>query len=176
MEQMKEFKDGVPMLRTREILDRIAASESHWRRLEGREQCPVRARLGSRARGLPEDVLDLWLTDCLVLRSTLTSLTDPITLPRWVPDPKLTRTVYPRGIQMLRLTEVELLVGLGHTAIYDAIRDWRFPRPAPLGDRVRRWPRHEIDEWLAARHKYLTALRAPGRVWSVPTPPSAPAR
>ena len=165
----------VALLRTRDILDRIAASESHWRRLERLKQCPVRGRLGSRARGLPEDVLDLWCVGCLELRSTLMSLTDPVTLPRWVPAP-LTLTVYPRGIQMLRLAEVELLVGLKKSAIYDAMGERRFPWPAPLGDRVRRWARHEIDEWLADRHNYLRALRAPGRFWSVPTQPSAPAR
>ena len=164
----------VALLRTPEILVRIAASESHWRRLESREQCPVRGRLGLRARGLPEDVLDLWLAGCLELRSTLTSLPDLVTLPRWVPDPSLALGC-PRGIQMLREAEVERLVGLKHTAIYDRMNAGEFPWPAPLGDRVRRWARHEIDEWLAARHVYLHALRAPGRVWSVPTP-SAPAR
>ena len=154
------------LLRTRELLERAAVSESHWRRHEHNCQYPKRGHLGPRARGLPEDVLDLFLAQCLALRAAMRSLTEPVTLPRWSPDHVPAQ--YPRGIQMVTRSEVELLVGLRHTAIYDAIGDGTFPWPAPLGDRVRRWARHEIDAWIEHRFHYLRALRSPAQVWVVP--------
>ena len=164
--------DCVRMLRTPEILRRLGVSHSHWWRLELNGQCPVRARLGARARGLPEDALDGWLEHCMALRSTVSSLTDPITLPPW--SPGLVLQPCPRGIEMLRLPEVERLVGLKHSAIYNAVHAHRFPWPVPLGARVRRWARHEIDAWLAERQEYLRELRSPARSWGVPA--SWPAR
>ena len=123
----------------------------------------MRLHLGARARGLPEDLLDHWFARCLDLRPRLVNLTDDFVMPTWSPEIEV--SPHPRGIVMLTLAEVERLVGLKKSSIYNRIGEGRFPRPVPLGRVLRRWARHEIDGWIADRIDALLALRRADSVW-----------
>jgi len=68
-----------------------------------------------------------------------------------VPDRKATLTI-------LRRRQVEARVGLRRSAIYEMMREGKFPAPVRLGERAVGWIESEIDEWLAAR----VAARAGG--------------
>lgn len=52
------------------------------------------------------------------------------------------------GMKLIRLTEVMLLVGLKKSAIYDRIKDNKFPAPIKIGG-ASRWPDQEINAWIA---------------------------
>ena len=49
------------------------------------------------------------------------------------------------------MTEVVRLVGLCRSEIYNRIALGRFPRPVPLGTRVRGWDSTDIERWIAER-------------------------
>ena len=53
--------------------------------------------------------------------------------------------------RMLRRTEVEALVGLSRSTIYELMRDGEFPLPLQVGKRAVRWHEREIAAWLAER-------------------------
>jgi prophage regulatory protein len=53
--------------------------------------------------------------------------------------------------RMLRRKEVEALVGLSRSAIYDALKRNAFPKPTRVGRRAVRWDYAEIRSWLAER-------------------------
>ena len=161
---MKHRDVHIPlMLRTPELLDRASVSESHWWRLEQAGQCPVRLQLGARARGLPEELLDHWLAHCLDLRPRLVKLTDDFEMPPGSSDIEV--SPHPRGIVMLTLAEVERLVGLKKTFIYNRIGERSFPRPALLGAAVRRWARHDVERSIDDRNAALRALRRADAPW-----------
>lgn len=61
-------------------------------------------------------------------------------------------TTAPRE-RLLRLPEVESLVGLRKSAIYDAVRKQTFPAPVKLSRRAVCWPASAIDAWIADRIK-----------------------
>nr|WP_321444588.1 AlpA family phage regulatory protein [uncultured Cohaesibacter sp.] len=46
--------------------------------------------------------------------------------------------------KFLRLPDVEIRVGLRRSAIYEAIKDNRFPKPVKLGIRAVAWAESEI--------------------------------
>ena len=50
---------------------------------------------------------------------------------------------------LLRLSEVQLLVGLKKTAIYSRVEAGLFPAPLKLGERCIRWRAEAIEKWLA---------------------------
>ena len=50
-------------------------------------------------------------------------------------------------VKMLRLAEVETLIGLKRSAIYTAIAEGRFPKPLRVGPRVSAWRSDEIASW-----------------------------
>ena len=50
---------------------------------------------------------------------------------------------------LLRLSEVQCLVGLKKTAIYSRVNAGLFPEPIKLGERCVRWRVEDIDRWLA---------------------------
>lgn len=52
---------------------------------------------------------------------------------------------------LLRLPEVSARCGLRRTAIYDAVKAGKFPKPIRLGRRCSAWPSTEVDAWVAAR-------------------------
>ena len=151
------------MERTPEILRRTRLSGSHWLRLERAGQSPVRSKIGPRARGLPDVVLDHWLAWCLDQRCKLVRLTDPFVLPVWSPDIEV--SPHPPGIQMLTRFEVLRFVGFEKTCLYDQINADLFLRPAPLGVAVRRWAQHEVVGWIEDRNDDLRVLRRAARNW-----------
>ena len=53
--------------------------------------------------------------------------------------------------RILRLPEVEKLVGLKHATIYVLMSQGLFPTPVPLSRRAVGWVEDEIDDWLEAR-------------------------
>ena len=50
---------------------------------------------------------------------------------------------------LLRLSEVQCLVGLKKTAIYSRVGAGLFPEPLKLGERCVRWRAEDIEAWLA---------------------------
>ena len=155
-----------PMLRLRDVVERTALSESCLRRLVSAGVFPPFVCLGVRARGLPELVLDTWLAQCLALRAGMRTLFDDVDLPPWSGLPAV--VVPSTGIRMLRRGEVEVLVGLRKSAIFRRINAGDFPAPAPLGERARRWARHEIAGWVAACDEALHLVRDPRGPWVPP--------
>lgn len=55
--------------------------------------------------------------------------------------------------RLLRLPEVESLVGLRKSSIYDAIKRGDFPAPVKLSRRAVCWPAAAIDQWISERIK-----------------------
>jgi prophage regulatory protein len=53
--------------------------------------------------------------------------------------------------RVLRLPEVEVMTGLKHSAIYEAIEAGTFPPPIELTRAARGWIESEIDAWLDQR-------------------------
>jgi prophage regulatory protein len=53
--------------------------------------------------------------------------------------------------RLLRLPEVESLVGLRKSAIYAGMKAGDFPPCIKLGPRAAAWPESEIQAWIAAR-------------------------
>lgn len=66
------------------------------------------------------------------------------------------RALPPDAHRILRRPEVEALVGMRKTALYQRIQAGEFPRPVPLGPRAVGWLSHEVMGWIEAR----AALRA----------------
>lgn len=58
-----------------------------------------------------------------------------------------------RTERLLRLPEVESLVGLRKSSIYDAMKRGEFPAPVKLSRRAVCWPASAIDAWIAERIK-----------------------
>ena len=152
-----------PMLRLKDVVERTALSESCVRRLVAAGVFPPFVCLGVRARGLPELVLDAWLAQCLSLRSSMRTLQDAVLLPSWRGLPPV--CIPCSGIRMLRRRDVETLVGLRKSAVFRRIGLGEFPAPAPLGDRVRRWARHEIACWVRERECALHLVRSVDAPW-----------
>ena len=50
---------------------------------------------------------------------------------------------------LLRLSEVQRIVGLKKTAIYSRVNAGVFPEPLTLGERCVRWRAEDIAAWLA---------------------------
>ena len=57
--------------------------------------------------------------------------------------------VKPAPDRLIRLPEVMARVGLRRTAIYQRMREGRFPRSRSLGPRCTVWVEAEIDAWIA---------------------------
>ena len=55
------------------------------------------------------------------------------------------------GRRFMRLAEVKHQVGLGRTAIYDAVKQGTFPAPISLGARAVAWCSDEVAAWMDAR-------------------------
>lgn len=53
-----------------------------------------------------------------------------------------------RQDRLLRLPQVMDRVGLKRTAIYQRMREGRFPRSRSLGPRCTVWVEAEVDEWV----------------------------
>ena len=59
--------------------------------------------------------------------------------------------ILPHDLQILRRKEVESIVGLARSSIYELIAHKRFPAPNKLGRRSVGWLRHEVVSWVAAQ-------------------------
>ncbi|MCY4550603.1 MAG: AlpA family transcriptional regulator [Defluviicoccus sp.] len=55
----------------------------------------------------------------------------------------------PDADRLLRREEVEEQTGLSRSAIYRLMRAGEFPTPIRIGPRAVRWPKAELDEFLA---------------------------
>ena len=154
---------GIRMLRVSEISARTSLSRSQLYKLLDRRVLPPLVHIGSRARGLPEHVVDDWLESRIAQRTTTVPVRraghSPASVSRF--DASAARP----GIRMLRLAQVESRVGLKKTQIYRNINDGRFPAPVPLCQRARRWVEPEIDQWLKDRMARLLRLRRRDRWW-----------
>ena len=56
-----------------------------------------------------------------------------------------------RGERVLRIEEVERMVGLRKSAIYTRVNDSTFPRPIKLTTRSSGWLLSEVQGWIAER-------------------------
>ena len=70
-------------------------------------------------------------------------------LPQW--ELRLEDVPLVCGIALLRLRDVEALVGIKRTQIYRLIAAARFPAQVSLGESAARWVAHEVQEWLRDR-------------------------
>ncbi len=57
----------------------------------------------------------------------------------------------PRPQRLLRLPEVETIVGLKKSAIYQGVKEGTFPAPIKLSRRAVCWNSHSIEAWVIAR-------------------------
>lgn len=55
--------------------------------------------------------------------------------------------------RLLRLPEVESLVGLRKSSIYEGVKSGTFPAPIKLSRRAVCWPAASIDAWITDRIK-----------------------
>jgi prophage regulatory protein len=55
--------------------------------------------------------------------------------------------------RLLRLPEVESMVGLRKSSIYEQVKRGDFPAPVKLSRRAVCWPASSIDSWIADRIK-----------------------
>ena len=159
---------GIVILRLRELRERTTLSYSYLYELIELGLFAPLLQLGGRSTGLPEHVLAAWLAQCMALRESMGTLRDAVELPQWRPAVEVIAPV--RGIRMLRLREVESRVGFRRSQIYRNIEAGTFPRPVPLGARVRRWAAHEVEQWMRERAKMLTRLREADRDWYLRPP------
>ena len=53
--------------------------------------------------------------------------------------------------KLLRLREVETIVGLGASSVYRRLRRGEFPAPVDIGGGQRRWLASEITNWIQSR-------------------------
>jgi prophage regulatory protein len=53
--------------------------------------------------------------------------------------------------RLLRLPDVEALTGLRKSALYQAMKDGRFPPCVKLSARASAWPESEVQAWIASR-------------------------
>ena len=50
---------------------------------------------------------------------------------------------------LLTIQEVALLLGCSPRHIFRLVQAGQFPSPISLGSRLKRWPRVQVDRWLA---------------------------
>jgi prophage regulatory protein len=55
--------------------------------------------------------------------------------------------------QLLRLPQVEALVGIRKSSIYEGVKAGTFPAPIKLSRRAVCWPAAAIDAWITERIK-----------------------
>jgi prophage regulatory protein len=60
----------------------------------------------------------------------------------------------PTPNRILRLPQVQELVGLRKTTIYQRIKDKDFPPPVKLGARASGWMQQDIDAWISQRGEH----------------------
>ena len=136
-------------LRPSEVCRRTTLSPAHLYRMQTAGQYPRFSTVDGRACGNFEHEVDAWFAVRMRARENLPPIGYRPPLPPW--QYRVEDVPMVIGIRLLRLREVELLVGLKRTQIYRLIRLGKFPAPAPLGERAARWVAHEVEAWLRAR-------------------------
>lgn len=58
--------------------------------------------------------------------------------------------------RLIRVDEVEKIVGLSKSEIYRRIRAGEFPSPIPLGKRAVAWAEFEVNAWVNSRLAGMT--------------------
>ena len=167
-EKDKDSHGGLdPFLRMKEVCARAALGPSYVYELVGRELCPPFWEGGSRVSAMLSSDLDQWLAGCLALRAQMPTLNHPVVLPAWPPAQDV--PVPCHGIQMLRRLEVLALLPWSANHLYRLMRlddpDLRFPWPAPLGVKARRWAQHEVLDWVSRRLSTLARRARERNPW-----------
>jgi prophage regulatory protein len=54
-------------------------------------------------------------------------------------------------IKLYRLRELSARVGLGRSALYQAVKCGRFPQPIRIGARAVAWRHQDVESWLQSR-------------------------
>ena len=62
---------------------------------------------------------------------------------------------------MLKRREVQTMIGLGKTRLYQMVRAGEFPPPFQIGPRAVRWKESEVIAWLEARERGLRPENQP---------------
>ena len=57
-------------------------------------------------------------------------------------------TTHPHAESLLRLPEVEAVVGMKKSKIYALLRQGQFPAPVRLGPRSVRWKSTDVEAWI----------------------------
>ena len=65
------------------------------------------------------------------------------------PEEAVGRLIPTGNVSLLRLPAVLQRVGLGRSAVYDLIKQGKFPSPVKAGG-ASAWPDNEIDTWIAS--------------------------
>ena len=146
------------MYRTSDILECLQLSRSTLYNLIKAREFPPLLRPPYQPRGHLRQIVDAWQQTRMDLRAGMPRLRSPVQMPQWTPD--LVKCEHRTGIRMLRLTQVEEMVGLKSTRIYSLIDLDRFPAPAPLTKAARRWVWHEVQDWLHSG--YALSLKVSG--------------
>ena len=174
-EKEKDGHGGLdPLLRMKQVCARAGLGPSYVYELAGRELCPPFREVGPRASAMLSSDLDQWLAGCLALRAQMPTLYHRVVLPAWPPAQDV--PVPCHGIQMLRRPEVLTLLPWSATHLYRLMRlddlDLRFPWPAPVGVRARRWALHEVLEWISRRDSTLARRARERNPWICARPGS----
>ena len=72
--------------------------------------------------------------------------------------------------RLIRRPVVIHKTGLQTTQIYDLIADGKFPAPVPIGARAVAWVESEVDDWIEARIRDRSNIKAVQRSGSIRKP------
>lgn len=62
-------------------------------------------------------------------------------------------------IKLYRLRELSARIGLARSAIYQAVKDGRFPKPIRVGARAAAWRHQDVESWLQSRAAQREAVK-----------------
>lgn len=62
-------------------------------------------------------------------------------------------------IKLYRLRELSARIGLARSAIYQAVKDGRFPQPIRVGARAVAWRHQDVESWLQSRATEREAVK-----------------
>lgn len=62
-------------------------------------------------------------------------------------------------IKLYRLRELSARIGLARSAIYQAVKDGRFPKPIRVGARAVAWRHQDVESWLQSRAAQREAVK-----------------
>ena len=64
------------------------------------------------------------------------------------PESLLGPTIHAHDESLLRLPEVEAVVGMKKSKIYSLLQEGQFPAPVRLGPRSVRWKSTDVEAWI----------------------------